>query len=102
MPKLFTTPGFTEASANAAIELAERKVYALQRFVKRVVEKEVFVPIIQQEGYDPQKADCRLNWGTPERPQIVVADIIRAAELQLISSTEFRSIMKKVGWELTS
>ncbi len=100
LPKLFTTPGFTEASAKAAIELAERKVFALQRFVKRVVEKEVFAPIVQQEGYDPQKASCRLNWGTPERPRIVVADIIRAAELQLISSDEFRGIMKKVGWEL--
>ncbi len=102
LPKLFTTPGFTEASANAAIELAERKVYALQRFMKRAVENEIFVLIVQQKGYDPRGVGCRLNWGTPERPQIVVADIIRAAELQLISSTEFRGIMKKVGWELTS
>jgi hypothetical protein len=101
LPKLFTTPGFTEASAKAAIELAERKVYALQRFMKRAVEKEIFTPIVQQEGYDPHKAGCRLNWGIPEKPQIVVADILRAAELQLISPIEFRGMMKKVGWELT-
>ncbi len=101
LPKLFTTPGFTEASAKAAIELAERKVYALQRFMKRAVEKELFTPIIQQRGYDPQKAGCRLNWGIPEKPQVIVADILRAAELQLISPNEFRGMMKKVGWELT-
>ena len=101
LPKLFTTPGFTEASAKAAIELAERKIYALQRFMKRAVEKEIFTPIVQQGGYDPQKAGCRLNWGIPEKPQIVVADILRAAELQLISPIEFRGMMKKVGWELT-
>jgi hypothetical protein len=102
LPKLFTTPGFTEASAKAAIELAEQKVYALQRFIKRTIEKEIFTPIIQQEGYDPKKAGLRLNWGTPEKPQIVIADILRAAELQLISQEEFRSMMKKMGWELTA
>jgi hypothetical protein len=100
LPKLFTTPGFTEASAKAAIELAEQKVYVLQRFIKRAIEKEVFTPIIQQEGYDPKKAGLRLNWGTPEKPQIVMGDILRAAELQLISQEEFRSMMKKMGWEL--
>ena len=101
LPKLFTTPGFTEASAKAAVELAEKKVYALQRFIKRMIEKEVFAPIVGQAGFDSKKAGCRLNWGTPEKPLINVADILRAAELQLISREEFRSMMKESGWELT-
>lgn len=46
LPKLFTTPGFTEASAKAAIEVAERKVQAIQRFVKRIVERYIFVPVV--------------------------------------------------------
>ena len=66
LPKLFTTPGFTEASAKAAIEIAERKVMALQRFIKRIVEREIFVSVLQAANYDPKQADCRLNWGIPE------------------------------------
>jgi len=68
--KLLTTLGFTEASANAAIEVAERHVMSLQRFTKRIVEREVFVPVIQQAGLEPKKADCRLNWGMPEKPDV--------------------------------
>jgi len=102
LPKLFTTPGFTEASAKAAVELAEQKVYALQRFIKRMIEKEVFTPIVEQAGFNSKKAGCRLNWGTPEKPEIILADMLRAAELQLISREEFRSMMMKMGWELTA
>jgi len=101
LPKLFTTPGFTEASARAAIEVAERKVAALQRFIKRIFEKEIFTPLIAQAGLDPKRAECRLNWNTTEKPKIVVSDLIRAAELGLIKVEEFRNIMKRLGWELT-
>ena len=57
LPKLFTTPGFTEASAKAALEIAERKVMALQRFIKRTCERQIFTPLIQQAGFDPKKAN---------------------------------------------
>ncbi len=101
LPKLFTTPGFTEASAMAALELAERKVIALQRFIKRIVERKVFTPVIEQAGLDPEKAECRLNWGTAEKPMAPVADLLSAAQLGLIRADEFRDMMKKSGWELT-
>ncbi|KYH41846.1 MAG: hypothetical protein AYL31_003610 [Candidatus Bathyarchaeota archaeon B26-1] len=101
LPKLFTTPGFTEASARAALELAERKVISLQRFIKRIVEREIFRPIVEQAGYDPKEASVRLNWGVPEKPEISVVDLIKACELDLISREEFRSMMKKMGWELS-
>jgi len=48
IPKLLTTSGFTEASANAAVEVAERHVMSLQRFIKRNVEKEIFTPLINR------------------------------------------------------
>jgi len=102
LPKLFTTPGFTEASARAAVEVAERKVLALQRFIKRIVEREIFVPLIIKAGLDAKEAECRLNWGMPEKPELIVADLLRAAELELISPDEFRGIMKKFGWELAN
>ena len=106
LPKLFTTPGFTEASARAALDMAERKVMALQRFIKRIVEREIFAPVIAQAGLDPKKADCRLNWGIPERPKIEVADVVRLAEVSAsygvpyLRPEEVRRMLAKMGFEL--
>jgi len=100
LPKLFTTPGFTEASARAAVEVAERKVMALQRFLKRIVEREVFVPVVEQAGFDPVKAQVRLNWGIPEKPELTVGDQLRALELGAIRGEELRKMLIKQGWEL--
>jgi len=83
------------------LELAERKVISLQRFIKRVVEREIFKPIIEQAGLNPKMAQVRLNWGMPRRPELITSDLLKAAELDLISRDEFRSMMKKLGWELT-
>jgi hypothetical protein len=107
LPKLFTTPGFTEASAKAAVAIAERKVMALQRFVKRVVEREIFTPLISQSGLDAEKASCRLNWGLPERPEVSVADVVRLAEvsatsgIQYLRPEEVRKMLVKMGFDLT-
>ena len=107
LPKLFTSPGFTEASARAALDMAERKVLALQRFIKRIIEREVFAPLIAQAGFDPKKVDCRLNWGLPEHPQISAADIVRLAEVsaqysvQYVRPEEVRRMLIKMGFDLT-
>lgn len=101
LPKLFTTPGFTEASARAALELHERRVRGLQRYIKRMVERFIFVPIVKQAGLDPMKAEVRLNWGIPEVPELLVADLLKAFELGAIRTEEFRKMMTRVaGWEL--
>ena len=105
LPKLFTTPGFTEASAKAALEIAERKVMALQRFIKRICEREIFTPLIQQAGFDPKKANCRLNWGT-EKPQTKLEDLIHLAQISTNPQTaimrpeEVRKNRVKAGFEL--
>jgi len=107
IPKLLTTPGFTEASANAAIEVAERHVMALQRFIKRIVEREIFAPVIKQAGLDPKEAGCRLNWGMPETPEIELEDVVRLAEIsattrvQYVRPEEVRKVLVKMGFELT-
>ncbi|MEM2183382.1 MAG: hypothetical protein QXL20_05135 [Candidatus Bathyarchaeia archaeon] len=38
--------------------------------------------------------------GIPKRPKINVSDLIRAAELKLITFEEFRDIMREMGWQL--
>jgi hypothetical protein len=105
LPKLFTTPGFTEASARAALEIAERKVMALQRFIKRTCEREVFNSLIRQAGFDPKKADCRLVWGS-EKAEVQLQDLIRLAEIgtnkenPIVRPEEIRKNLVKAGFDL--
>lgn len=100
MPRLFSTPGFTEASAKAALELQDMLVKPIQRYIKRQVEREIFRPVLEQAGLDPAEARVRLNWGAPEKPELLIADMLRAAELGLIRPEEFRKNAAKRGWEL--
>ncbi|HSV49746.1 MAG TPA: hypothetical protein VLH35_05470, partial [Candidatus Acidoferrales bacterium] len=76
LPRLFSTPGFTEASANAAVELQEMLIKPVQRYVKRQVEREIFTPLLLRDGLDPIKAKVRLNWGSSETPEVVVEDLL--------------------------
>ena len=106
LPRLFSTPGFTEASARAALELQDMLIDPIQRMIKRRVEREIFAVIIKQAGFDPAKAAIRLNWGSPETPEITAPDLISAATAQagsmpLIRPEEFRkNAVKILGWEL--
>jgi len=100
LPRLFSTPGFTEASANAALDLQAMLIKPIQRYVKRQVERDIFSPVLRQAGFDPAEAQVRLNWGSQIEPEIVFADIVKAAELNLIRPEEFRKNAAKFGWEL--
>jgi len=101
LPRLFTTPGFTEASARAAMEAAERKVMTMQRFIKRIVEREVWAPLLRAENYVPSEVQVRLNWGQPEVPELKVEDMLLALEAGAIRRDELRNMLVKAGWELT-
>ena len=100
LPRLFSTPGFTEASARAALDLQDMLIKPVQRYVKRQVERELFSPIVAQAGFDAVKAKVRLNYGSPETPELTPADLIKAAESGLIRAEEFRKNAIKFGWEL--
>jgi hypothetical protein len=100
LPRLFSTPGFTEASANAALDLQDMLIKPIQRYIKRQVERDIFTPILRQASFDPSAAGVRINWGSPETPELVPADLIHAAQLGLIRPEEFRKNAVKFGWEL--
>jgi hypothetical protein len=100
LPRLFSTPGFTEASARAALDLQDMLIKPVQRYIKRQVEKEIFAVTVAQAGFDAVKAKVRLNFGSPETPELNPADLIKAAELGLIRAEEFRKNAVKFGWEL--
>jgi len=105
LAKLITKTGFTEASAKAALEIAERRVLALQRFLKRSVERLLFARIVAQAGLDPKQAQVRLHWGMPESldyekltallSQLIV--ILRDIGPNVITSAELRKILRDVA-----
>jgi hypothetical protein len=90
LPRLFSTPGFTEASAKAALELQNMLINPIQRYIKRQIEKEIFSAVLSQAGFDPLKAKARLRWGTPQTREINMTDLLKAAELGLVREEEFR------------
>jgi len=102
LPKLFTTPGFTEASARAAVEVAERKVMALQRLIKRVVERQVWWEVLRRAGFDPARAEVRLHWGIPRKPKFETRDVLEAYRLGVIDRVEARKILAELGWPVQS
>jgi len=79
---------------------------ALQRFIKRIVEREIFVPVVQQAGLDPNLPNCRLIWGMQEKPEIKLEDWIRLAEISAeygipyVRAGEVRKNLVKFGFEL--
>jgi len=100
LPRLFSTPGFTEASAKAALDLQNMLIKPIQRYIKRQVERDIFDVVLAQSGFNPAEAQVRLNWGTEKVPEIVMADMLKAAELGLIRQEEFRKNAVKFGWQL--
>jgi hypothetical protein len=88
-----------------APNIAERKVTALQHFIKSNIEHQIFNPLIQQAGLNPKKANIRLNWGN-EKPETKLEDLIRLAEISATSETpyvkpeEVRKNLIKAGFEL--
>lgn len=105
LAKLVTKTGFTEASANAALEIAERRVLALQRFLKRGVERYVFSRVVAAAGLDPVRAQVRLSWGMPESlsyeklAQLLghLVTIMDKVGLDVISPQELRTILRDVA-----
>ncbi len=103
LPKLLTEKGFTEASSNSAIEIADRLVLPINRLIKRNIEALWRKVILSADSsLDPVKAAVRLNWGSQETPEILAADLIAAAEKNLISKEDFaKNAIKVLHWELT-
>jgi len=106
LPRLYSTPGFTEASAKTSLELQDMILNPLKRYIKRQVEREIFAPVLRQAGFDPLKAQVRLNWGMPKAPEVKIEHIIELANISAqtgvayIRPEEVRKNLVKFGVEL--
>jgi hypothetical protein len=97
--KLFTTPGFTEASAREATNVWELYVNALREYVEHVVETQI-IPKVVGSG-----AKVEIHWGQPVRPELEFSQIIQAAKADaynaaIITREEARRMLRELGWML--
>jgi hypothetical protein len=95
--KLFTTPGFTEASAREATSMFELFTNAVRELVEHVLETKVF-PLVTPEHVE-------IHWGQPQRPELRFMEIIQAARADaynpaIISREEARKMLRELGWIL--
>jgi hypothetical protein len=97
--KLFTTPGFTEASAREATNVWELYVNALREYVEHVIETQI-IPKVTGSG-----AKVEIHWGQPVRPELEFSQIIQAAKADaynaaIITREEARRMLRELGWML--
>lgn len=103
MLRLITLAGFTYAAAEAAMETIEPEIRTMQSFIKEK-DEELFSKVIEQHDGDPTKANVELHWGVPERPELIIADIISAYRTGLewgtpiITREEAREMLREAGW----
>ena len=103
--RLFTKPGFTEASAREANRIQASIVSAIQRAVKRIVERQIYDPLLESYGMDPKTAGIRFNWGIPEKPKITLGDVQRFYSTPThvepaLTKNEVRKILRSLGFPI--
>ena len=98
-PKLVLGGSFTEASANAAIGVAEMRTAALRRYLKRVSETEFFDKWVEEAGLDPKQAQVRLHWRLLRLPDmsVLMSILAKLNELGTLQNSEIRQILIDMG-----
>ena len=97
---LLNSSGYTEASARVAEELGGLIVKDLQMRLKHAIENELYERIILQAGLDPKKANIEIHWGSKAEPDYTLIDVGNMFDRRLITVSEARKILRKIGWEL--
>lgn len=98
LPKLLTTPGFTEASARAAVEVSEAFREMMRGFLKTRYERLIAKPVLRELGFPD--AHAHLHWGTPDISTPSFQDLCRAFELGGLRLEEFRRNLQRFGIEI--
>lgn len=86
----------TEASATKMLEVIDRHIEGIQRYIKRMVEGEIFAPLLLVQGIEDVP---RLRWGLPRTglENIKLTDIALLVEKGVITSKQGVDLLRKLG-----
>lgn len=94
----------TEASSKTMLESIDRHVEGIQRYMKRMVEHEVFEWHLWKKGFDLDAHPCpTFNWGKPSTAldDLAVDQFVtEGLKVGYISRFQYLDILKQIGLEL--
>lgn len=95
-PLLAYLKNSTEASSKVQLEAIQRHVEGIQRYIKRVVEREIFKPIIEKSGLTEVP---RLRWGVPSTgvEKLTIKDVAALVQAYVIDGKQARDLLRKMG-----
>ena len=102
--KLQSTTGFTEASANAVLEIVERRIRGIQDDLKTVIEEDIINVYLEESEIDPEEANIEFHFGQPDIPDFDINVVFKGFETKdddgnrLISFDEARQILEDSGY----
>ena len=89
----------TEASAKVMLETVDRDVRAMQRYIRRKVEGEIFQPLLQGEGI--RGVDVNFNWGMQRTglEDLTIGDLISLAkaDVAVLSRSQVINMLRMMG-----
>jgi len=87
----------TEASAKVMLEAVERHVQGVQRYLKRMIEHEVYEFHLNRQGWTGEIPS--LNWGEPQTglEDVGLEDIARLKETGVLNSMQAQELLQRLG-----
>ena len=100
LAKLLTTPGFTEASARAAVTVSKATILTLQNMFKEFLENFIYAPLLQSWNF-PEAIIADVVWETPSPLDIeqvlrMLPYIIKSTEMGAIKPEELRRVFRDI------
>lgn len=95
-PLLTWLKNSTEASAKVQLEAIQRHIAGLQRYFKRMVEREIFTPIVKKAGLSETP---RLRWGAPQTgiENLTIRDIAALVQAYVLTAKQAINLLRKMG-----
>lgn len=106
--KLQSTTGFTEASANAVLEIVERRIRGIQDDLITVIEEDIINVYLEESEINPDDANIEFHFGQPDIPDFDINVVFKGFETmdddgnRLISFDEARTILQDSGYAQNS
>lgn len=100
--KLGLEQGFTKATSVTASEMYKFKIATMRKIIKQQLE-DLFKQILNNMGYDGEKAAIKMNFGPEESPVYEIKDVFDAVKNNIIYPDEARKLLVEYHkWDIDS